>query len=109
MLHRLQFTAIAATFLAFSARAFGQTYQVVTVSNGGAITGTVKWSGTMPTQPSLAITKDQQICDPTAHKTRDLERIVVGPEGGVANTVVYSKDISQGKAVDLPPQRRFLD
>ena len=31
------------------------------------------------------------------------------PQGNVANTVVFLKDISSGKAMDLPDPRRFLD
>jgi len=57
----------------------------------------------------MAITKDPQICDPASLKTRDLERLIVGPQGGVANTVVFLKNISRGKPMDLPQQRRFLD
>jgi len=89
--------------------AFGQGYQVISVNNGGTITGTVKWSGPTPRPTTVAINKDPQICDPEAHKTRDLERLVVGSQGGVANTVVFLKDISRGKAMDLPLQRQFLD
>jgi len=55
----------------------------------------------LPHVPTLAITKDPQICDPTSHKTRDLERIIVGSQGGVANTVVFLKYISSGKAMDI--------
>jgi len=84
-------------------------YQVINVTNGGTISGTVKWSGPMPHLVSVPITKDPQICDPDNHKTRDLERLVVGADGGVANTVVYLKSIAAGKAMDLPPARRFLD
>lgn len=84
-------------------------YQVLTVANGGTVTGTVKWVGPMPHLTTLPITKDPQICDPESAKTRDLERLIVGPQGGVANTVVYLKDVSRGKAFDLPEQRRFLD
>jgi len=109
MLQRLQFIARTAILLVISTSAFGQAYQVVPVNNGGTISGTVKWSGTVPKQASVAITKDPQICDPDAHKTRDLERLIVGADGGVANTVIYLKDISQGKALDLPLQRQFLD
>lgn len=109
MLYRLQFTALSAVLLVVSAGASGQAYQAVTVNNGGTITGTVKWSGPVPKQASVAITKDPQICDPESRKTRDLERLIVGPEGGVANTVVFLKDIAQGKAMDLPLQRQFLD
>jgi hypothetical protein len=39
-----------------------------------------------------------EICDPESHKTRDLERMIVGPESSVANTVVFLKNISSGKA-----------
>ena len=84
-------------------------YRVVPVTNGGTITGTVKWSGPEPRLVRFAITKDPQICDPDSQKTRDLERLLIGPQGGVANTVVYLRDISQGKAFDFPQERRFLD
>jgi hypothetical protein len=96
-------------FLTFAVAAFGQSYQVITVPDGGTITGTVKWSGPMPHTVTMAINKDPQICDPEGAKTRDLERLIVSADGGVANTVVYIKSISSGKAFDLPPARRFLD
>jgi len=35
--------------------------------------------------------------------------LIIGPEGGVANTVVYIKKIASGKDFDLPSTRRFLD
>jgi hypothetical protein len=84
-------------------------YQAVPVSDSGNITGTIKWSGPMPRYLSLSINKDPEICDPESRKTRDLERLIVGPQGAVANTVVFLKNISSGKAMDLPEPRRFLD
>jgi hypothetical protein len=33
-------------------------YQIVTVNDGGTITGTVKWSGPVPKMPTVAINKD---------------------------------------------------
>jgi hypothetical protein len=84
-------------------------YQVISVTNGGTISGTVKWSGTVPKTLDFPITKDQQICDPESQKTRDMERLIIGPQGGVANTVVYLRNISSGKPMDLPEQRRQLD
>jgi choline dehydrogenase-like flavoprotein len=95
--------------LAFAATLSAQNYQVVTVKDGGTISGTVKWTGPIPHLTPVAINKDPQICDPNSKKTRDLERLVIGPQAGVANTVVFLKDISRGKAMDLPQQRRFLD
>src|SRR5690349_12294540 len=80
-------------------------YQVVTVNHGGTIRGTVKWSGPLPPAVVLPINKDQAICDPNSEKKRDLERLVVGPDGGVANTIVFLKDITAGKPMELPEQR----
>ena len=85
-------------------------YQVVQLTQTGTISGTVKWSGPTPHIPSFLIDKDPQICDPDSRRTRDLEQIDhPGPQNGVANTVVFIKDISSGKAMDIPEPRRFLD
>ena len=95
---------------AVSAVCFAQTgYKVVTVSNGGTISGTVKWSGPVPHALNFPITKDPQICDPESSKTTDLERLIVGPQGGVANTIVYLKNVTSGKPLELPEQRRHLN
>ncbi len=84
-------------------------YQVVSVENGGTIKGMVKWQGSLPHLMASEINKDQQICDPVGEKRRDLERLLVAPNGGVANTVVFLRNITRGKAMDLPAPRRFLD
>ena len=84
-------------------------YQVVQVTQAGTISGTVKWSGPLPRIPAYPIDKDPQVCDPDSHKVRDLDRLIVGPQNGVANTVVFLKDISRGKAMDIPAPRRSLD
>ena len=84
-------------------------YQVVSLSSSGTIKGTVKWSGPTPKALTFPISKDAEVCDPESAKRRDLERLIVGPQGGVANTVVYLKEVSRGKAMDLPEPRRSLD
>lgn len=97
-------------FLVVAMSAFAQDdYKVVAVADGGTISGTVKWSGPMPRNLDFPVTKDPEICDPDNKKITSLERLIVGSEGGVANTVVYLKNISSGKALDLPAQRRHLD
>jgi Polysaccharide lyase family 4, domain II len=105
-------TVVASLLLALSvvpeARA-QSTYQVVQLTGTGTISGTVKWSGPLPRITAFPIDKDPQICDPDSHKTRDLERLIVGPQNGVANTVVFLKDISRGKAMDIPEPRRSLN
>jgi len=84
-------------------------YQVVSVENGGSIKGTVKWQGASPHLVASEINKDQQVCDPLGQKHRDLERLLIAPNGGVANTVVFLRNITRGKAMDLPAPRRFLN
>jgi hypothetical protein len=47
---------------------------------------------------------------PEGIKTRDLERLLINPDGnGVANTVVFLRGITRGKAMDLPANRMQLD
>src|SRR5206468_7602485 len=102
--------AVASLLLAIAVNAAAQSgYQVVSLNSSGAIVGTVKWSGQLPRLAAYPITKDPEICDPESHKIRDLERLIVGPQGGVANTVVFLKNISSGKTINLPEPRRFLD
>ncbi len=84
-------------------------YQVITVADGGTISGVVKWSGERPKPLTLPITKDPATCDPARAGTRDLERLEIGTDGGVENTVVYLRGIAAGKAWDLPEARRHLD
>jgi hypothetical protein len=84
-------------------------YKAIAVNNGGTISGTIKWSGPVPHELDFPVTKDPQICEPDGKKTVSLERLIVGPENGVANTIVYLKNISAGKALELPEQRRHLD
>jgi len=111
--HLLCVRLVAAAFLfilfgASSASAQSD-YTAIKVDDGGTITGTVKWSGPTPKAPKLPITKDASVCDPESHKVRDLERLEIGADGGVANTVVFLKNITKGKAMDLPEARGHLD
>jgi len=95
---------VAATFAAAQ-----NDYKVISVSDGGTISGTIKWSGPAPHELEFPVTKDPQICEPDGKKMVSLERLIIGPEDGVANTIVYLKNISAGKALVLPEQRRHLD
>src|SRR5579863_1769506 len=84
-------------------------YKVINVSDGGTITGTVKWSGPIPKALSFPVTKDPTICDPESTKHMDLDRLVVAADGGVANTVVFLKNIHQGKEMETSQVKPLLD
>lgn len=102
--------AVSLLFLAAVVESVAQSgYQVVSLAGTGSIGGTVQWAGPMPYPATFLINKDNAICDPDKNGIRDLERLSVGARGGVANTVVFLKDISRGKAMDIPEPRRFLD
>jgi len=90
--------------------AFAQAgYQVVAFDDGGTIKGAVKWQGALPHIATLEINKDPKVCDPQGQKHKDLERLLVSPDGGIANTVVFLRSIARGKPMDLPAARRFLN
>ena len=106
----VRFALFSVCLLVVANNAMAQSdYQVVSLTSPGTIAGMVTWSGPLHPITNFTINKDPEICDPESHKTRDLERLIVSPEGGVANTVVFLRYISRGKAMDLPEPRRFLD
>jgi hypothetical protein len=84
-------------------------YRVIPVENAGTIKGSVKWQGPLPHLVPSLINKEPQICDPDGQKHRDLERLIISANNGVANTVVFLKNVTEGKAMDLPETRRLLN
>jgi hypothetical protein len=43
-------------------------YQVISVVNGGTVSGTVRWTGPVPHSLAIPISKDQEICTPNIIK-----------------------------------------
>ena len=77
-------------------------YREGPVLNGGVISGRVRWSGPRPALPPFPVNRDEGVCDREGSGKRKSPRLVIGPGGGVANTVVYLSNISQGKP--MPPR-----
>ena len=69
-------------------------YSVVAVDDGGSISGTVSFLGTVPPSRTVAISDDVEACG-TSIEVRDL---AVGSGGGLANVVVSLTDITSGAA-----------
>jgi len=72
-------------------------YEAGSVSNGGSISGKVKFQGTAPARKALEVTKDKEVCG--AHQIMN-EDLVVSSDGGLENAVVSITSISKGKAFD---------
>ena len=97
---------VGAVLFATPAARSQSTYQVVSVADGGTIGGVVKWNGERPKALTLPVTKDSATCDPEKAGTKNLERLEIAPDGGVANTVIFLRGVAKGKAWDLPESRR---
>jgi plastocyanin len=69
-------------------------YEEGDVSNGGAITGTVKLAGAVPAAKTLKVDKDQATC---GHDDIPSEALIVSGDGTLKNVVVSITKISKGK------------
>src|SRR5437762_3228764 len=72
-------------------------YEAGQVSDGGTIKGKVVYQGEAGTR-KVVPTKDPEVCG----GIREEPLIVVGPDKGVQDAVVYLKDIQKGKALAKP-------
>ena len=68
-------------------------------SLAGNIVGKVSYGGTPPPQKSITVTKDKDVCGREAHPD---ETLVLAPDKGIANVVVYIKDAPNAPKMALP-------
>ena len=69
-------------------------YEVISVSEGGSVVGTVKYTGPRPVAEPLSISKDQEVCGKTEKVN---ETLLIGENQGVQNAVVSLMNIEKGK------------
>ncbi len=81
---------------------FPASYKAMSVSNGGTISGMVKFDGAAPEMKKLEITKDPQVCGKT---DKFDESIVLGEGNGLQNAIVYLTDITSG--ADFPSDAKY--
>jgi hypothetical protein len=65
----------------------------VTVVDGGALTGTVKFVGAPPTLDPIPVNKNRDVCG----ETKPSESLVLGPDHGVKGGVVMIAGVTRGK------------
>jgi hypothetical protein len=84
---------MAACIVLLLSPAVASSYEAVTVAKGGTIQGKVVYQGSVPIKKIIP-TKDQEVCG----APRDEPQILVGPDKGVQDAIVYLKAVSKGKA-----------
>ena len=70
-------------------------YEAIEVTDGGSLSGTVKFAGTPPPPAKLEVSKDPEVCG----KDKTSPELLVSSGGGLANVVVTVK-ASKGKKAE---------
>lgn len=83
---------VAAVAMAVPAQV-AQAYDSMAVTDGGTISGTIKFAGTPPAPKTIKATKDPQQCGAEIPD----ENLMVGPDKGIKNVVIRLTDIKKGK------------
>ena len=97
--------AVAAAAVVLATRAMA--YEAVAVTDGGSISGTVKYNGTPPAPAKIPVTKDPEVCGKDG-KEKISPDLTVGSGGGIANVVVVVK-AAKGKKMDPPAANPVFD
>jgi plastocyanin len=90
MLRSLVLTAV---WLAAIAPAPAGAYVEAPVADGGVLVGRVRFAGEPVKGEPLPVRKNTDVCG----DTKPFQALVVGPNKGVRNTVVYLEDVERGK------------
>lgn len=72
----------------------GGKYEVKPVTDGGSLSGTVKWSGPPQAKKTLQVTKDHETCGQEVAN----QELLVGANGGLKNAIVSVDGIKAGDA-----------
>jgi hypothetical protein len=68
-------------------------YEIVSVADGGILTGLVKFVGAPPRLEPLAVNKNRDVCG----DRKESEALVLGPEHGVRGSVILLEGVGRGK------------
>src|SRR6185437_7406936 len=91
-MRKIALAAVLGAALLCAAAAYA--YDAAPVTNGGTVTGVVKFDGVAPKPARLEIGKDKDVCG--VHPLYD-QSLEVGHGGGIANAVVTIQDIARGE------------
>jgi polysaccharide lyase family 4-like protein len=100
MLFARNISTLSLAILALLSLPSAAAYEAVQVTDGGIIKGKVLYQGQIATKKILP-TKDSEVCG----EMREEPLIVVGPDKGVQDVVVYLKDVQKGKEPGKPAKK----
>lgn len=82
-------------------------YTEIEVTNGGAITGTVKFDGDIPPVKVLNVDKDQEVC---GHEQKSSPELIISADTkAIKNVVVSIEGIEKGKKLTMASSNSALD
>lgn len=82
-----------AVALAVAMSAPAMAYEQITVSDGGTLTGVLKFAGVPPRLEPLTVNKNRDVCG----ERKPSEALVVGTDGGVQGGVILLEGVTRGK------------
>jgi plastocyanin len=84
---------VAILVVGLAATAAHAAYEAVEVTDGGTLTGVVRFAGVPPRLAPLAVNKNRELCG----EQKPSEALVVGLDGGVRGSVVLIEGVTRGK------------
>jgi hypothetical protein len=85
--------ALAGALVALALAGSAHAYEVVTVADGGTLSGTVKFAGSPPKLEPLAVNKNRDVCG----AQKDSEALMIGADRGVRGSVILIEGVPRGK------------
>jgi hypothetical protein len=97
---RLLLSIVAPAVVLTAITPLAYSYQEITVSDGGTISGKVLFQGTPPPMKTIIPTKDQEVCG----DIREEPQLTLSADRGLQDAVVFLKEVATGKTWQLPAQ-----
>ena len=107
MRSRILGTAFTLAALVGASAATTWAYEATTVTDGGSLSGSVKFDGTPPAPKKIEVTKDQEVCAKNGPEITD-PALIVSSGGGIQDVAVVVK-ATKGKALQVPTEPVTFD
>jgi hypothetical protein len=99
----MRFPSAVSVALLLLSPSLSRAYDQITVVNGGAVVGTVRYMGRPPAPKKITPTADKVVCG--RHGPIVSDELVVSPDSGLQHAVIYVVDVTAGKPLISMPTR----